>query len=1069
MSGNTTIKTSTTVTTAISLAAGETLDVLAAVTVENDNTSQSRQSALYGPLGASGVSIVNHGTVSAIGSSSVAIRLEDGGAVSNASGGAIYGAAGGVYLSGGTVLNAGSIGASASASEATGIQFGAQGGSIDNLGGGVISGTYFAAIAGGSGTVTVTNAGTITGSNLGVAIGSSGSLDNQSTGVIVGGVYSGGAGITNSGNISGFVTMAGSGTVINSGSVSLGVGLAAQATIINSGSIGATGSYSDAIRLTSGDQVINSNLIVDTASGSSAISLLGAGDSVTNQSGGTVIGAVSGIYAQGSLAAISNAGLISSTGSAAVAVEFQSAGSVENLAIGKVEGGILFNSGAGTLANAGTIVDASARTAASAVYFKSGGIATNSGVISAIGAQVVGVGAYGFGGPATVVNSGTISATGANVFGISLPGGGSVTNSGTVIGGISGANAVTNSLGGVILGQFGIQATNGSANSVVNDGSIGASGSYLQAVSLYGGSMYNSGIITDTGSRSSGVVLTEASLTNAAGALISGFIGVEAVPAGAGGPAGTIVAAGTIDGTGGVAVDFSGGPGLLVIEPGAVFVGELASNSGGAIELASAASAGVLSAPINAIGTITEQAGARWTMEEAIKFGAVTIDQGASLTLAGAVASGATIAFAGTSSMLALDAPLKMAGTLAGFVGGDQVVLENQALSKGDQISITSAPFQPAVLDVVNSGGQTLAALVLGTTGPVTATDFTLAAAPGGGVAVISDVPCFVRGTRIRTARGEVAVEALAVGDEVVVDGGGRRPVVWIGRRAIDLGRHPRPQSVQPIRILAHAFAERVPARDLLVSPGHALFVDGALIPAEYLVNGATVRREPAERVEYFHVELDAHAVLFSENLPSESYLDRGNRSDFENGAAFSSLHPDFSAPRADALVLALDGPRLEAARRRLLARIPALGFVLDAEEPFHLTLDGRRLAPVRGENGWHSFLLRSGKRQVRLSSPAAAPAAFRGSKDWRPLGVQLRAVVLDDRAIDLGSPVLRAGFYPLERDAMGSWRWSDGDGELVLPASPRPAVLRLRLGEVLPRWRATDECWRAGTAARWV
>lgn len=73
-------------------------------------------------------------------------------------------------------------------------------------------------------------------------------------------------------------------------------------------------------------------------------------------------------------------------------------------------------------------------------------------------------------------------------------------------------------------------------------------------------------------------------------------------------------------------------------------------------------------------------------------------------------------------------------------------------------------------------------------------------------------------------------------------------------------------------------------------------------------------------------------------------------------------------------------------------------------------------------------------KHQVRLSSPAAA--AFRGSEDWRPLGAQLRAVVLDDRAINL--------------------------------ASPRPAVLRL--GEVLPRWRAADECWRAGTVkARWV
>ena len=36
--------------------------------------------------------------------------------------------------------------------------------------------------------------------------------------------------------------------------------------------------------------------------------------------------------------------------------------------------------------------------------------------------------------------------------------------------------------------------------------------------------------------------------------------------------------------------------------------------------------------------------------------------------------------------------------------------------------------------------------------------------------------------------------------------------------------------------------------------------------------------------IEYFHVELDRHDVLFAEGLAAESYLDTGNRGLFANG-----------------------------------------------------------------------------------------------------------------------------------------------------------------------------------------
>ena len=120
--------------------------------------------------------------------------------------------------------------------------------------------------------------------------------------------------------------------------------------------------------------------------------------------------------------------------------------------------------------------------------------------------------------------------------------------------------------------------------------------------------------------------------------------------------------------------------------------------------------------------------------------------------------------------------------------------------------------------------------------------------------------------------------------------------VKWIGHRRIDLTSHPRPETVAPIRIERDAFADNVPHRDLLVSPDHAIFVDGMLICVRQLVNGTTIRPERGwTAVDYYHVELNEHAILLAEGLPAESYLDTGNRGFFANSGAPLVLHPDLT------------------------------------------------------------------------------------------------------------------------------------------------------------------------------
>ena len=155
--------------------------------------------------------------------------------------------------------------------------------------------------------------------------------------------------------------------------------------------------------------------------------------------------------------------------------------------------------------------------------------------------------------------------------------------------------------------------------------------------------------------------------------------------------------------------------------------------------------------------------------------------------------------------------------------------------------------------------------------------------------------PCFVAGTHILTALGEREVEALEIGDVARTHNAGLAPITWIGHRRIDCRRHAAPETVWPVRICPDAFAPGMPHSEVWLSPDHAVFADGLLIPIKHLINGATIAQIPRDTVTYFHVELARHAILMAEGLPAESYLDTGNRATFENTVPPPAPHHDLA------------------------------------------------------------------------------------------------------------------------------------------------------------------------------
>jgi hypothetical protein len=308
---------------------------------------------------------------------------------------------------------------------------------------------------------------------------------------------------------------------------------------------------------------------------------------------------------------------------------------------------------------------------------------------------------------------------------------------------------------------------------------------------------------------------------------------------------------------------------------------------------------------------------------------------------------------------------------------------------------------------------------------------------------------CFAAGTRILTSEGEIAVEALRAGDLVAaMHSGGLAPVRWIGHRAVDCTRHPKPHDVWPVHVAPGAFGPGRPRRELMLSPDHSVFVTceetgprGALIPIRYLINDATIVQCPVDAVSYFHVELAQHDVILAEGLPAETYLDTGNRVAFANGGGSTMAHPDFSLKVWDkegCAPLVLAGPVLTALRARATRDAEALGYAQTSDADLHLIVDGARIDGER-EGAVFRFAVPEGARAIRLASRSAVPAHVTGpDADPRRLGVAVARIQADGQERPFGPGV---GWHPAEQ----GWQWTDGAAALPC-AGARQIEIQLAL-----------------------
>lgn len=145
------------------------------------------------------------------------------------------------------------------------------------------------------------------------------------------------------------------------------------------------------------------------------------------------------------------------------------------------------------------------------------------------------------------------------------------------------------------------------------------------------------------------------------------------------------------------------------------------------------------------------------------------------------------------------------------------------------------------------------------------------------------DVACFARGTLIQTPNGTVKIETIEVGQMISTADHGEQPVRWVGQRKLDQVDLAQSPNLIPIKISKGALGVETPSSDLAVSPQHRVLLRSKIVNRMMGTNEILVAAKKlldqsgisvmcgVSHVEYYHLLLDNHEVIYANGAASES------------------------------------------------------------------------------------------------------------------------------------------------------------------------------------------------------
>jgi len=328
-----------------------------------------------------------------------------------------------------------------------------------------------------------------------------------------------------------------------------------------------------------------------------------------------------------------------------------------------------------------------------------------------------------------------------------------------------------------------------------------------------------------------------------------------------------------------------------------------------------------------------------------------------------------------------------------------------------------------------------------------------ISASPTNSLGTSAVLVCFLAGSMLRTLKGDVFIEDIQIGDQLVVfDWRDKaeivRSVLWTGQAHCVVRPHlPDDEAGYPVRILKDAISDGVPFKDMLITAEHCLFFDGRFVPARMLVNGRSIFFDKSiTSYDYYHVETEQHSVIMADGMLTESYLDTGNRHAFSQKGNVVSISSSRNLTWDDAAApLGISREFAEPLFRQAEARAIAAGITqkdaapeLTEEANLHLITDtGVSIRPAREHNGRIMFMIPTGVQSIRIASNASRPSDVVGPfvDDRRYFGVAVGDITLFEGS---RSHTITAHLTDRELDGWNTleWedcRWTSGNGLLPL------------------------------------